>query len=524
MQSLIPVFHSLGLAIVYNIWQVALLWIVYILFINKNALITSSAKYFLGTGIQLISIVLFIITFGYFLYHPTPFISIHQPAKFSAIISMVINKGNIYIPYIAMLYLGVLFFLLVKWLLHYFHTLQFYKPAIVYDNYYWNNFIEQFSAQFLWARKIQILLSQQIQSPVTIGFLKPVILVPLAGFNHLSQEQMEAVLLHEMAHIRRNDYLVNLIMTIIETILFFNPFTLFISKCIQKERENSCDDVVLSYQYQPQVYAEALLQLAYLSTATNAHFSMPAAKNDGVLLNRIRRIVGMAESREKTKTSVAVLLLTLMGIVLSGMYLLKVNDQPALTNTELTYTSSTKKITNNTFIVHHTGTVATASAVKHTIINSPEKNITEENKNDRIIDETVQALKTLKGIQIQKDKIAENNFTSTVNNITVSDDVLKEKLKAYTQLKSISIDAVKNKVDSITNAERRNLTAGIRKLNGIYSPAVYVYNDNNSMDSAGRTSLSIPDSLKKSSNSLFIVINQKNEKGEPVQLIIAIKQ
>ncbi len=92
-------------------------------------------------------------------------------------------------------------------------------------------------------------------------FFKPVILVPLAAINHLTPQQLEAVLLHELSHIKRYDYLVNLIINFIQTILYFNPFVKAFVKIVEKEREKSCDDMVLQFQYDSHEYATALLML-----------------------------------------------------------------------------------------------------------------------------------------------------------------------------------------------------------------------------------------------------------------------
>ncbi len=87
----------------------------------------------------------------------------------------------------------------------------------------------------------------------------------MAVINQLSTRQMEAVLLHELAHIRRHDYLLNLIINIIRTILYFNPFARAFVGIIESEREKNCDELVLQFQYGGYDYASALLSLEKLS-------------------------------------------------------------------------------------------------------------------------------------------------------------------------------------------------------------------------------------------------------------------
>ncbi len=139
-------------------------------------------------------------------------------------------------------------------------------------------------------KKIGLFISNKVDVPATIGYLKPIILLPVASVNNLSTEELEAILIHELAHIKRNDYLLNIIQTVVETILFFNPFAWLISAQIRREREYCCDDEVLSYTHYPIPYAKALANLESYRTRS---LTMAAAGNGGHLLNRIKRIVEM---------------------------------------------------------------------------------------------------------------------------------------------------------------------------------------------------------------------------------------
>src|SRR4030095_11498069 len=90
------------------------------------------------------------------------------------------------------------------------------------------------------------LQSSLTKVPVVIGHLKPVILFPIGILNSLPQNEVEAILLHELAHIARNDFLINLLQQFTEIIFFFNPAVIWVSSCIKSERENCCDDIAIS--------------------------------------------------------------------------------------------------------------------------------------------------------------------------------------------------------------------------------------------------------------------------------------
>lgn len=175
-----------------------------------------------------------------------------------------------------------------RWLFSWRATQQLRKREIFKGTAELRIFTEQAAVRMNIKRKIQLYISKLAKSPMTIGFLKPIILLPIAGINHLTQEQLEAVILHELAHIQRADYLLNLLQSLAELILFFNPFAHLLSKNIHLERENSCDDWVMQYQYQPALYANALLKIAKLQSAPV--LALSAAGKKGQLKLRVQRL------------------------------------------------------------------------------------------------------------------------------------------------------------------------------------------------------------------------------------------
>jgi bla regulator protein BlaR1 len=110
---------------------------------------------------------------------------------------------------------------------------------------YWEDRVRQLCGQLGIKRLVAIAQSGRTKIPMVTGHLKPLILVPLGMLTSLSAEEAEAVLLHELAHIRRSDYLVNLLQNIMEIIFFFNPAVLWLSALIKAERENCCDDIAV---------------------------------------------------------------------------------------------------------------------------------------------------------------------------------------------------------------------------------------------------------------------------------------
>jgi len=135
-------------------------------------------------------------------------------------------------------------------------------------------------------RKVTLWLSDAVSTPLTFGFLKPVILMPVALLNNLSLAEAESLIIHELTHIKNNDYILNWLLVISETIFFFNPFIRIMSNKIKLEREKNCDVQVLQFKYPVINYAETLLKAAKFKTNIN-FFPLAAVFKNKQLLQRI---------------------------------------------------------------------------------------------------------------------------------------------------------------------------------------------------------------------------------------------
>jgi beta-lactamase regulating signal transducer with metallopeptidase domain len=154
--------------------------------------------------------------------------------------------------------------------------------------YYWKNRLRELQLILRISKPVQLLESDIIKVPMAMGWLKPLILVPAGLFIHLSSEQLEAILLHELAHIKRRDYLVNLLQSLAETIFFFNPPVIWISSLIREERENCCDDIAISITKSKSKFINALVSFGEYN---NAAYAMPFSGRKNQLLNRVQRII-----------------------------------------------------------------------------------------------------------------------------------------------------------------------------------------------------------------------------------------
>ena len=178
-------------------------------------------------------------------------------------------------------------------------------------------------------RAVQLLHSARVQVPTVIGWLRPVVLLPASCLSGLSPDQIEAVLCHELAHVRRRDYLVSVIQSVIETILFYHPAVWWVSKQVRRERECCCDELAVSVGGDVLAYARAL---SFLEENRAAFPEFVLGANGGVLKMRIQRILG---SKRDAEGSPAAALLTL-GLILAvtGSYFAAVSHAQSQARTQ----------------------------------------------------------------------------------------------------------------------------------------------------------------------------------------------
>ncbi len=142
-------------------------------------------------------------------------------------------------------------------------------------------------------RAVRLMHSALVQAPTVIGWLRPVVLIPASCLSGLSTMQIEAVLAHELAHIRRHDYLVSVLQSAIETLLFYHPAVWWVSRQVRRERECCCDEMAVAVGGDRLAYARAL---SVLEERRAAMPELALGANGGVLTMRIRRLLGHTEA------------------------------------------------------------------------------------------------------------------------------------------------------------------------------------------------------------------------------------
>jgi beta-lactamase regulating signal transducer with metallopeptidase domain len=291
----LPVFEqayllkSLGWAIANSFWQTGSLWLLYQCITNIDKRLPALVKHHLSLVLLITSFIWFIFTIlqNYRLLTDTftsPEIFLHEQWV------LRLQPFNNALPFLSIVYLLLLCFYTTRFLKNLSANRFLQTQGLTKAPIDFRIFTTKTALHLGIKKKIQVWLSEHVDVPSVTGFIKPVILLPAAIINHLSIQQTEAILLHELAHIKRNDYLVNFFQSVVELILFFNPFAVLLSKAARKERENCCDDWVMNFQYNHYEYAKALLVLEEQRHFLQFRFALAATNGKKNLLQRVKRL------------------------------------------------------------------------------------------------------------------------------------------------------------------------------------------------------------------------------------------
>jgi beta-lactamase regulating signal transducer with metallopeptidase domain len=180
----------------------------------------------------------------------------------------------------------------------------------------WHLILSRLCRELKLARTVRLLQSAAVEVPTALGWLRPVILLPACALTGLAPLQLEAILAHELAHIRRDDFLVNLLQSLVEVLLFYHPAVWWLSDRIRAERELCCDDVAAELCGDPLILARALTDLEALrQPLVPSPSRLTLAANGGSLMHRVRHLLhpALPITSGARATALALLAASLLG-------------------------------------------------------------------------------------------------------------------------------------------------------------------------------------------------------------------
>ncbi|HLZ85614.1 MAG TPA: M56 family metallopeptidase [Puia sp.] len=278
--------RALGWTLLNSLWQMGLLWLTWLALTRIFSQAASRFRHGLALALLAFGALGSVVTFfSAYLFDDGGF-GVSRAIGFGTG-----NRITLVLPYCSSLYLLILGGLLIRYSHQYLYSRRLTRAGLSKIPAEFRVFVTSISRRMGIRPAVNVSLSALVDVPMTMGFWKPVILFPVAMISQLSTQQVEAILVHELAHIRRNDYLLNFGVTVIGLLFFFNPFTRMLIHQLQREREHCCDDEVLQFDYDPHAYVSALLSLARQHRQARVALAATGAGGEQLLLQRARKIL-----------------------------------------------------------------------------------------------------------------------------------------------------------------------------------------------------------------------------------------
>jgi len=222
--------------------------------------------------------------------------------------------------------------------------------------------VDQYQKHLKIRKKIEMLASQMIESPAVVGFFKPVILMPVQMLTGTSYDYLRAIIAHEIAHIYRHDFIVNIIQSVAMSLFYYHPLAWWINNQINEAREQSCDDIAIEICNDALLYSKALLQVSEMQ-ASNLALAQAFYQNKNTLLKRVQRLLKIS-NQKSNKMEKLIAISLIVGTLVT--YTFGFSKQSKITNpnttnfemiTEKDSLSKSKAINTNEFKMYKYGLV-----------------------------------------------------------------------------------------------------------------------------------------------------------------------
>ena len=326
--------ESLGWTLLHSLWQGLVIVVLLSLVLGLGRRMRSQVRY----GISLVSLMLMLV------WTATTFVGQwKQTAQSSEGVSILTAAGDVaswisievvhastfpavdswletvdpYVPLLSLLWImGVVIFG-IRWMGSWMYLNRLKTREVYTLEYFWQTRLQRIAEKMGIRQHIVLLESSLIDSPMVVGHWKPVVLLPLGLLSGISPVQLEAILAHELAHIQRYDFLLNMLQSWVEILFFYHPAYWWLSAKIQDEREHCCDDRAVAICGDPLIYAEALTEVEACRVLHKNSLAMALSGRKNHLLYRIKRLVMPQTAVKHSKSKVfctALLLLGLLGI------------------------------------------------------------------------------------------------------------------------------------------------------------------------------------------------------------------
>ncbi|WP_017930858.1 M56 family metallopeptidase [Robiginitomaculum antarcticum] len=275
------ILNSLGWALLHSLWQGGIACAAVIVMRAVWRGDNPSARYLAQCAILLSCFAAFIVTFWIYLQNPVTQMAqdiVVASSGYTLTISSAPDEAaglingaqslaaatlnlNAVLPILGLLWCLGFVFMALRYAGGVYLVRTLRRKGLTRPNAQWCAAFARLAIQSRISRDVKLFISDRVTGPITLGVLKPIVLVPVGFLTALPQDQVEAILLHELAHIRRYDYAFNLVQNAIKAVFFYHPAIHYISRCIDTDREQACDDLAVKKSAGPNALIRALAAL-----------------------------------------------------------------------------------------------------------------------------------------------------------------------------------------------------------------------------------------------------------------------
>ena len=336
-------FKPIVFTLLHSIWQGAIVVLLY--FVISKLIDSSKAKLKYGIACSLLFV--FVVTSAITFYNYTTFASSDNNFDNQFELSLLMEEVNLgsssvtiwdwfnqHLDVIVLIWLAGVIIMFLRLTGSFFYLNYLIRTSRFVEDSAWINSGRRLAQQLNIRRNVELRLSKLIDVPCVIGVVKPVILFPFSYASNLPIEQVEILLAHELSHIKRYDFLINILQSVIEVLFFFNPFAWALSNIIKTEREHATDDMVVAVLNDKVNYIKTLAaieQVRFQPVLANSF----ATNNN--LITRIKRLTGMKTQNLKD-VKIIVLLVTATMIMSFGWFSTQNSDQNGMViNSDILY-------------------------------------------------------------------------------------------------------------------------------------------------------------------------------------------
>jgi beta-lactamase regulating signal transducer with metallopeptidase domain len=331
-----PLAKTLGWTLVHSLWQILAITLVYfaiVLFTKK-----ASYRYWSGMSLLLLQFMASGITFfviSAFSSSEKTFAGVALAPKMLSSVQVMLSYLQTNLPLVVGIWVLGCAILFSRLILGYLWVNSLKNsPKNQFDEKL-TQILLDIKQKMNITKNVQVKVSRIVSLPMIMGVLKPVILIPAGLVSGFSQEQLETILAHELAHLKRHDFLLNGLQSVLDVIYFFHPAMWLLSAQIRKERENCCDDLALEVSGSKLLLAKTLVQLQ--ETIYTPKLAMAFGKRSYSLLERVQRIVGIGSPRNFNKESIWIV----AGLFVTFFAFAQKNEEQRTVSTSISRSSST---------------------------------------------------------------------------------------------------------------------------------------------------------------------------------------